>query len=406
MAPSKKVSSSLYPKGLKGHSKSTLASTSAIDQPSFAETHPIISSFSPDGTLYAFVILSVDKHRLRVYNTTSGRAVGEHIVESGRVSALTWSTVPQLPLESNSPSRKRKKTTAESIPEKKGKQKYEEAVVLGLSEGSVLFFSPTQSKVVCVLVHPTSTSAILSVAVGHTNKSLIWTSSIDSCIRLWNVQKNSILKSWRPDDRIPCSALAVRPGDDSQGDLLIAHHHIRLLTDVSTSGESIFSKPRPLGVFTGHASSVKALIWDESATRFFSTAEGDRFIYIWDVENTSHKPVASISLDSTVRSIVITPSSSSSPATLIALSTSGKLSFVPIPQSLLALSSSGESAQKVHALIPRSSFSSVSKIRPLDPPVIDFVSIPGNPRTLRLARLLKGTQPVFDTLVGNSLTSR
>lgn len=406
MASSKKVSS-LYPKGPKGRPQST----SAIDQPSFAETHPIISSFSPAGTLYAFVILSVDKHRLRVYNTTSGRAVGEHTVESGRVSALTWSTVLQPPLESNFPSRKRKKTSAESIAEEKGKRKDVEVVVLGTSEGSILFFSPTQSKVVGVLVHPTSTSAILSVAVGLTNKSLIWTSSADSSIRLWDVQKNSILKSWKSDDRIPYSALAIRPmGDDNRQDLLIAHHHIRLLADASTSGESMSSKPLPLAAFTGHASSIKALIWDESATpatRFFSTAEGDRFIYIWDVEGilTNNEPVASISLDSTVRSFAITPSDSS-PATLIALSASGKLSFVPIPQSLSALSNSGGKAHKVHALVPRSNFSSVPKTRPLDPPVIDFVSIPGNPSTLRVARLLKGTQPVFDMLVSSLLTDR
>lgn len=404
MASSKKVSSS-YPKGPQGRPQST----SAIDQPSFAESHPIISSFSPNGALYAFVTLSVDKHRLRVYNTASGHAVGEHTVESGRVLTLTWSTVSQSPLESNFPSKKRKKTSAESITEEKGKRKDVEVVVLGTSEGSVLFFSPTQSKVVGVLTHPTSTSAILSVAVGLTNKSLIWTSSADSSIRLWDVQKNSILKSWKSDDRIPCSALAVRPmGDDNREDLLTAHHHIRLLADPSTPRESISSKPQPLAAFTGHASSIKALVWDESATpatRFFSTAEGDRFIYIWDVEDilTNNKPIASISLDSTVRSVAIIPSDSS-PATLIALSASGKLSFVPIPQSLSAFSNSGGKAQKFHALVPRSSFSSVSKSRPLDPPVIDFVSISGNTSTLRVARLLNGTQPVFDALVSNLLT--
>lgn len=404
MASSKKLSS-LYPKGPKGRPQST----SAIDQPSFAEAHQIISSFSPDGTLYALVILSVDKHRLRVYNTASGHAVGEYTVESGRVSALAWSTVSPPPLESNLPSKKRKKTSAESIPEEKGKRKDVEVIVLGTSEGSVLFFSPTQSKVVGVLVHPTSTSAILSVAVGLTNKSLTWTSSADSSIRLWNVQTNSILKSWKSDDRIPCSALAVRPmGDDNREDLLIAHHHICLHADPSTSGESISSKPPPLAVFTGHASSIKALIWDESATpatRFFSAAEGDRFIYIWDVEHilTNNTPVASISLDSTVRRVAITPSDSS-PATLIALSTSGKLSFVPIPQSLSALSNLGGKAQNMHALVPRSSFSTVSKTRPLGPPVIDFVSIPGNLSTLRVVRLLNGTQPVFDALVSNLLT--
>jgi hypothetical protein len=34
------------------------------------------------------------------------------------------------------------------------------------------------------------------------------------------------------------------------------------------------------------------------------------------------------------------------------------------------------------------------------------VPIPGNPSTLRVARLLKGTQPVFDVLVSNLLTDR
>jgi hypothetical protein len=50
--------------------------------------------------------------------------------------------------------------------------------------------------------------------------------------------------------------------------------------------------------------------------------------------------------------------------------------------------------------MPRFTLSSVSKSRPLDSPVIDFLLIPGNPGALRVARLLNGTRPVFDSLVG------
>ncbi|KAF8973861.1 WD40-repeat-containing domain protein [Flammula alnicola] len=349
------------------------------------ETYPILSSFSPDGTLFAFVTLAVDKHRLRVYNTLSARAVAEHTVDSGRVSTLTW----------------KKEDPIRSIKDDAEAVKEVAVVVLGLSDGVVLFFSPSHSKINCTLTHPTSTFPILSVAIGLTSKSLVWTSSADSSIRLWDVQKNAILKTWKHDDRIPSTFLSVRPtGEDDRIDLLVAHHHIRLLADASAEHNPTQTKPKEIASFTGHASSINALLWtnsDETSTRFFSSAEADRFIYVWDIDGASsnEKPVASISLDSDVRTFKL-GAADLPQQSLIALSTSGKLSFIPIPSDLPHII--GNDSSKILSLLPRSTLPSVSKNNTRDPLVVDFVSIPGDAGSICVVRLVQGIRPVFDVV--------
>src|SRR5580658_6057079 len=71
-------------------------STSQISHPVTVEGASALvslSSFSPKGDLFAFVSLAVDKHRLRVFDTTSARSVAEHTVDSSRVTTLAWSSI-------------------------------------------------------------------------------------------------------------------------------------------------------------------------------------------------------------------------------------------------------------------------------------------------------------------------
>ncbi|KAJ7837189.1 WD40-repeat-containing domain protein [Mycena olivaceomarginata] len=390
------------------------AATSTISQPVVEDASYLtaLSSFSLKGNLFAFLSLAVDKHRLRVYDTATGQSVAEHVVDSARVSSLTWSNFDP----SESP--RSAASDVEEPPNKKKRKKRNsqangdgplqitaamEVVLLGLSDGTILFFSPTHGRVIRTLSHSTSTAAILSVVLTENGDSVptTWTSGADGAIRLWNAQKNDILGSWKNDDRIPYSSMAVRPtSEGDRVDVLVANHSIRLL---SANPDSLSEKPTQLASFTGHASSVKQLQWDASQTpptRFMSLAEGDRIVSIWQTPEGSAaegKMVASVQLDSDARAISLSVSSiSSERQNLLTLTASGKISIFPIPTELVPPASSSRTQHKVSTLLPRSNLSVSAKKGSLGSHVVNVSFAAGVVGHIRVARIVGGVRPVFD----------
>ncbi|KAF8807672.1 NUC189-domain-containing protein [Phlegmacium glaucopus] len=373
-----------------------------FSQPTSGQTS-ILSSFSPDGTVFVIITLAIDKHRLRLYSTSSARIVAEHTFESSRVSALTWGSIKIDTEVFDTPKKKRKKRKTDSDTTQNEKQSAEsvDVVVLGLEDGTIVFFSLTTSRIVHTLTHPSGASSVIALALKTADTPILWTSSTDGIVRLWDVQKHEILSSWHDEEHIPYTSLSLRPtSDSSQNDILVGHHHIRLFSD-TTLHDPTQSTPTRLRSFTGHASSIMILRWAHApkvSHRFFSAAVSDRFVYVWDaVEDSSlgEKPVACVALDSDVRTIGLS-SSDLSPQTLVTLSISGKLSFIPIPESLAPPANTRETTSKMVSLLPRSAVASSSKIRPLDPIVIDVICVPGDSHSIRIARLIKGVKPVFE----------
>ncbi|GLB36536.1 putative dip2/Utp12 family protein [Lyophyllum shimeji] len=386
-------------------------STSAISHPVVEDASHLtsLSSFSPNGNHFAFLSLAVDKHRLRVYSTVTGQSVAEHIIDSARVSALTWSMFD--PSEGKdvsskaeaSPSKKRRKRDSLHVADE-AQSKAIEVVILGLSNGTILLFSPNHGRVLRTLSHPTSTAEILSVAVieNADKTSTLWASGADGAVRLWNAQTNEIVGSWKNDDRIPFTSLAARPTDQrGRVDLLAAHHSIQLLSTTSDIADFENEKPTQLASFTGHASSIRQLEWDASqtpSTRFLSRAEADRFLYIWQVPegaSTEGKAVASISLDSDARGCSLSISEKSHDATkkqtLLTLSASGKISIFPIPSELATPTGS---KHKLSTLLPRSNLVTSAKSASTAKIVDAVFSSDGE--SIRVARLVGGIRPVFD----------
>ncbi|KAG5646070.1 hypothetical protein DXG03_004493 [Asterophora parasitica] len=386
-------------------------STSAISQPVVEDASHLtaLSSFSPNGNHFAFLSLAVDKHHLRVYSTITGQSVAEHTIDSTRVSALVWCAFD--PSEGESAS-----TNGEASPSKKKRRKRDslpvgeemeiktiEVVVLGLSDGTVLFFSPNHGRVLRTLSHPSSTAEILSVVVieNSDKTSTVWTSGADGAVRLWNAQKNEMIGGWKNDDRIPYSSLAVRPlNQEGRVDVLAAHHSIHLLSTSSDTSDLTNKKPAQLASFTGHASSTRQVRWDASqtpSTRFLSLADADRILYIWEVPegaSTEGKAVASIPLDSDARSFSLssTRSHKTKRQTLLTLSTSGKISLFPIPSELAAPSGS---KHKIPTLLPRSNLTASSK----DASAAKIVDVTFSEEgSLQVARLVGGIRPVFDVV--------
>ncbi|KII94398.1 hypothetical protein PLICRDRAFT_99663 [Plicaturopsis crispa FD-325 SS-3] len=389
------------------------AATSLLSQPVVQDASSLshLSSFSPNGTLFAFLSLAVDKHRLRVFDTVSGQTVAEYVVASARVSALTWSRFnPQSSAaEGDSASqpakkKKRRKSQGETV----GPEVVDstiEVVVLGLTDGSLEFFSPTRARVVRRLSHVSSTSAILSLAIPDDGQGAhtVWTSGADGTIRLWDAWKNDIRSDWKSDDRIPYSSMAIRPRasseDEDRVDILVANHAIRLLSTTSGLDDFDVHKPEELASFTGHASSITHIQWDVSQkppTRFLTMAEADRVVQIWEVPDTQAgsssqgKVVASIPLDSDARHMSL---SNADHQTLLVLSATGKISVYPVPAEFPP----DKKKHRLPTLLSRCNVAITSKKNPAPVHVVN-ASFSSEEGRIRVARLVGGVRPVFDVV--------
>ncbi|KAG7090783.1 hypothetical protein E1B28_009868 [Marasmius oreades] len=359
--------------------------TSTISQPSSYLSS--LSSFSGRANFFAHLSVVVDKHRLRVFNTATGKSLAEYVPHSARISSLSWCTLDTTPEDSQSPIKKkrRKSHVAEDVP----KQSIE-VVALGLTDGSVTFFSPTRGEVAWTLSHNSSTASILAVVSGQEIGS-IWTSGADGIVRLWNVHENDLLGSFKTDDRIPYSSLALRfSADSTSPEMLVASHSIKLFpTDLQGS-----QKPKELSSFPGHASSIQILQWDKSqspAKRFLSLAEGDRIISLWQVPDTGvdGSAVASVQLDSDARAASFL-NSNIQKQTLLTLSASGKINIYPIPDELLP--------HKISSLIPQCTISSPAQGSSSDAPIVSAAFGEEETRTVRIARIVGGARAIFDTV--------
>ncbi|EMD41420.1 hypothetical protein CERSUDRAFT_110003 [Gelatoporia subvermispora B] len=388
--------------------------TSTISQLAVEDSSSLtyLSAFSHLGDLFAFLSLAIDKHRLRIYDTATGQSIAEHVVDAARVSSLAWARIDlsdgakQTDYDDagNQPKRKRKKR--DSLAPQSSAAAATQVVLLGLSDGSLSLFSPSHGRVVRTLSHPSSTAAILSVTVDEAEKGAsVWTSSADGTIRHWDASKGDILDAWSSDDRTAYSALAVRPSssteEEGRSSILAAHHSIRLLSMVSDAAglsTSEAKKPKELASFTGHASSVRDLRWSGSS-RFLSTAEADRFVYLWDVPEAASegKVAASIPLDSDARSISLSASSSSQHPTLLTVSAGNKISIFPIPEEG-TIPIPSKAKQKIATLEPKSVVS-VSLKKDAEPAKVVAASfVAGEEGRIRVARLASGIQPVFEVV--------
>ncbi|CAE6421146.1 unnamed protein product [Rhizoctonia solani] len=361
--------------------------TSALAQPSLSSPASHLSSFSPDGALFAFLSLAVDKHRLRVYDVATGSAVADQTFDTARVTALVWGAF-ELTDETKA-SKKRRKRKSQTTNDALEAPSAIQLVALGLSDGSIVLYSPTQGAVVRTLSNPSHTAAITSLAPHNDSPSHLWAATEDGTIRYWNIPTST---SKDVTTSTPCVALAPRPGitetKDGATHLLTAQTTIQLLP-ISSDGAA----QAELVTMPGHASPVIALVWDknssEPARRFVSAAEDDRVVSVWDA--TNGKMTASVPLDSEAR--YVTFGTESEVSILLALAVSGKVSLYNLPE--------GTKPKGVSTLSPQSIVSvEYAGKKGGDATAADIVAaafVTGNQSKVVLARLV-GVKPVFDTI--------
>ncbi|TDL28851.1 NUC189-domain-containing protein [Rickenella mellea] len=394
--------------------KSRPHGTSALSQPSVNDSvdSSVMSAFSPGGDVFAFLSLAMDKHRLRVYNTSTGKCTAEHLIEGARVTSLTWvdfeptDVPPTSADEAPTKRRKKREMQAQRTRSSVTSSSHVQVVALGLSNGTSQFFSLSHGRVLRTLTHSSCTAAILAIAsdISNDGSQIMWTSASDSVIRSWNAAKNEILGSWKNDDRISYSALTVRPGTqaDAQTELLVASHGIHLL---STPAHALVNLATPERCkercsFTGHTSTIKSLIWDGSASppfRFFSIAEDDRFAYLWNIPSSTSGEgllAASIPLDSDACQISVGTSSQNQ--ILLALSASGKVTVSPIPGDLsVPQSTKKPTTSKIPSISPQSTIQIPTEKNAAQSKIIAATFVSDDMSRIRLVRSTGGVKLTF-----------
>lgn len=379
----------------KGRPASTSALTTGQQDPALSSA--ALTAFSDDGRYLALLSLAVDKHRLRIFDSTSGQSVSEHIVDTARVTALSWTrfdaSTQKAPAEQPKSKKKRKSDATQSTPV----ASTEAVVVLGLSDGSLLVFSPAHGRVLRTLTHPTSTAAITALDASRDalGALTIWSAGADSEVRTWDAQTGAHRASQKTEDKTAPSALRVRPGasdDESTSEqILLAHHRLRLL-----SVQTDLSKLKDIASFTGHASNITAIHWQPSTSgtppKYFACiAEADRHVQVWAVPESASAEgtlVASLPLDSDARSLACFSTQ------YAAVSSSGRVSiFDGKPPKKKA---------KVAVANPRCTIAPSANGHPA-PAVAAAFTEEGQ---LRVARLVGGVKPVFNVVVCRALCHR
>lgn len=401
------------PKPPTGRPQSTSAHTHAA--PAGAGTAHILSAFSPRADYLALVSRGADRHRLRVYDASTGSAVGDYAcADRTRITALSWGAFAGEDADGaeadGAPAAKRKRRRKSAgaaaveamIVDEPAAKATTQVVILGLSSGALVLFSPTHGRVTRTISHASPSAEITSAAPASEDSPRLWTASVDGTLRLWSIHTGELLGSWKTPQRATYSALAVRPGDDPA--MLGGHHTLQLLeTPIPSDGLAPVAQEQAeaLATCTGHASAVRSLAW-MSPERCLSSAEADRFVSVWhlpsdDDEAMEGTLVASIGLDADVRHFSVTKATTGASAVVLAVSTAGRLSIHPLPDTLP--SATGKK-QKVVPLPARSTIAVVPKKGTQeDVLVVDACFVPEDVSRVRIARLVGGVRPLFDDVV-------
>lgn len=360
--------------------KSRPASTSALSQPLKSEHGAQITAFSHDTALFAQVTQAVDRARLRVYAADKAGVLADFLLpETTACHALAWVLLdPHTETEGLSSKKRKALAKAESQSESSASTPSEH-VALGLSDGSILIYSPYTARVVYVLVasmQDSSASALTSMAF---RDDYLWGMTANGWVHGWamsklgsasQVERVPPAKHFLPDSKSPMSHLAcAEPGPSH---CLITAHHALALYDVQPD------RPSLLHTFTGHATPVQHTAWTGDHS-FVSAAAEDRHLYCW-FTHMSHAG-AMITLDAPARRLLAWMETDT--CVLLVVSERGTAQLYRMPHE-------APKAKGLAVLTPCAHIQTSFDASEL----IDVTRTPGG--VLRYARVVKGFKVVLD----------
>jgi len=386
--------------------KSRPEATNALSQPIVAGSAALsaLSSFSPDGHSFALLSLAVDKHRLRVFDVTNGNVIGEYVLQVSYGACLQWAKISNLDgpggRTSTSPSKKRKRTIEDS--ETATSNSSLSVVMLGLSNGTLTFFSPARGTTVLSLAHPSSTAAILSAAMDP-DEDRVWTCNADGEIHLWDIHTNGIIGSWKSasTNKTPYSNICLIPRTplterDEPQQVLVANHSIELI-ELSLDN----STPKKIAGFSGHVTSVNSMTWLSSFSsqqpQFITSAERDRFVQGWAVPSsgTDGKMSFSASVDGDIRKVQTT----SDKTLFLVVSSTGTICLFGPPSTI---STKNLKPLEPLSVINFSGQKTKGVVENYD--VLDATFASDADGTIHVARLVEGARPVFQSIVSSNIS--
>lgn len=283
--------------------KSRPVSTTALSQPLGSNFSAQITAFARDATLFAQLSQAIDRARLRVYAPGTAGVMADYLLPEGiECRAMTWVHLGAKNSKDGLSSKKRKALVKAEV---QGASSSAAAhVALGLSDGTVLVFSPHTSSVVHILVASTPDSASAAVVSLSCDEQHLWGATAHGWVHGWDLthvaqataqDRVPPAKHFLPDSKTPVSLLL----GGRQGRMLAAHHAI-LLYDVSGTPRS-----RPMAQFSGHATPVTHLAW-VGTHAFVSAAAEDRHLYYWlcDTAQSHGQASAMLTLDAPARRLL------------------------------------------------------------------------------------------------------
>ncbi|WFD27913.1 Small subunit (SSU) processome component [Malassezia nana] len=281
--------------------KSRPVSTSSLSQPIASSFSAQITAFSSDASLFAQLSQAVDRARLRVYATGTPGVLADYLLPEGLACrAIAWVTLGTKSSTDRLYSKKRK---ALAKAEAQGASTSPTAahVALGMSDGTVLLFSPHTASVVHVLVASTPDSASAAVAALTCDEHHVWGVTAHGWVHGWDLAHIAQAAAqdrvppavhFLPDSKTPISLLQ----SGRHGRMLMAHHAI-LLYDTPGS--------RAAASFSGHATPITHLAW-VGTHAFVSAAAEDRHLYYWlcDAAQSHGQASAMLTLDAPARRLL------------------------------------------------------------------------------------------------------
>lgn len=348
--------------------KSRPASTSALSQPLHAEAASApITAFSDDASLFAHLAPAVDRTRLRVF--AHGALLADYLLpEALTCAAMTWVPLGAADSANAAPKKRRGASRTERSGAVSAAVPH---VALGVSDGTVLLYSPNTARVSRVLVASTPDSAHAAVSA---------LAFCDSEQRLYGVTASGWVHGWDleraegervppaihflPDSKTP-AALVQAAG---RGRLLTAHHAITLY---AMDGD----EASPITRYSGHATPVTHLACVGDG--FVSAAAEDRHVYFWPADDAV--PRAMLTLDAPVRRLL--PWEDVHGALVLIITERGTARVYRVPS---------EAPAKGLATM-----AAAADVQGAGDELVDAARTPDGDR-LRLARIVKGVKVVLD----------
>ncbi|CDR41625.1 CYFA0S07e04324g1_1 [Cyberlindnera fabianii] len=222
------------------------------------------SNFDPSGQYYASAITALDTHKIRVQSTTSTSVLANafSLDKGSKLTCLSWGASPSTTATKSSKKRRLSNFNIEN-----------QLIAVGLNKGSILLYAPLANEVIAKLDNPNASSITDFHFSTLTNSG--WSTDVSNNVIEWDL----ILHKPKTQFKFTENVTSIRTIEyEGKPHLLLASHSISIV-DISTK--------EIVKTFPGHISPIHTVLYINSTT-FLTAAQGDRFINIYSLTDSSH----------------------------------------------------------------------------------------------------------------------